>query len=317
MGKGAIDERSPQFLGTAALSANDHVHFAVEDSDLVIAIGHDVYEKPPFIMKKNGAKVIHINYYTSQDPKVYFPQLEVIGDVQTTLKTLTKSIKNQANWDQKCFKTVRDDVMQNMDAGSKENKFIPQRIIADIRKVMPDDGIITLDNGMYKIWFARHYRAYQSNTILLDNALATMGAGLPSAIAAKLLYPKRKIVAICGDGGFMMNSQELETAVRLRLDILVIILNDNAFGMIKWKQKNLGFKDYSLDLGNPNFIEYARSYGAHGCKVKDPNELVKMMKKCMNMGGVHLIEVPIDYSLNHIVSPQELKSNVAPCKINQ
>jgi acetolactate synthase-1/2/3 large subunit len=173
---------------------------------------------------------------------------------------------------------------------------------------MPNNGIIALDNGVYKIWFARNYKAYQPNTVLLDNALATMGAGLPSAMAAKIIYPDRKVMAICGDGGFMMNSQELETAVRLKMNLVVIILRDNAYGMIKWKQTGMGFKDFGLDYGNPDFVKYAESYGASGHRVTSNDQLPIILKNCLNSLGVHLIEVPVDYSENEKVLIEELKS---------
>ena len=142
----------------------------------------------------------------------------------------------------------------------------PQRVVADVRKAVSSEGIISLDNGMYKIWFARNYLAYGPNTLILDNALATMGAGLPVAIGAKIICPQREVVAICGDGGFMMNSQEMETIVRLNLNLVVIVLRDNAYGMIKWKQAAMDMEDFGLDFNNPNFIEYAESYGAKGAQ---------------------------------------------------
>src|SRR6202034_2648817 len=142
----------------------------------------------------------------------------------------------------------------------------PQRIVHDVRQVMPPDGIVALDNGMYKIWFARNYRTDVANTLLLDNALATMGAGLPSAIAACLLHPERRVLAVCGDGGFMMNSQELETAVRLGLNLVVLILEDHAYGMIRWKQAVDQFPDFGMTFGNPDFVTYAKAYGATGTR---------------------------------------------------
>ena len=145
---------------------------------------------------------------------------------------------------------------------------------------MPDDGIIALDNGVYKIWFARNYKAPRPNTVLLDNALATMGAGLPSAMAAQLVYPDRKVMAICGDGGFMMNSQELETAVRLKLNVVVLILRDDSYGMIRWKQANMGFADWGLTYGNPDFVKYAESYGAYGHRVHNSAGLLPLMQRC-------------------------------------
>jgi len=182
----------------------------------------------------------------------------------------------------------------------------PQRMVSEIRRLVPEDGIIALDNGVYKIWFARNYRAYQSNTVLLDNALATMGAGLPSAIASKIVYPNRKVVSICGDGGFMMNSQEMETAVRLGIDLVVIILRDNAYGMIKWKQANMGFANWGLDYGNPDFVKYAESYGGKGHRPGSAEEFSKTLEMCINSKGVHLIDLAVDYSDNDRILNKEL-----------
>ena len=168
-----------------------------------------------------------------------------------------------------------------------------------------------LDNGMYKIWFARNYRTYVANTLLLDNALATMGAGLPSAMMAKLLYPDRRVMAVCGDGGFMMNSQELETAVRLKLDLVVLILDDSAYGMIRWKQAVDHFPDFGLTFGNPDFVKYAESYGARGARVKATADLIPTLEDAFKAGGVHVVAVPIDYSENTRVLIEELK-NTAP-----
>ena len=168
----------------------------------------------------------------------------------------------------------------------------------DVRQVMPADGIVALDNGMYKIWFARNYRTRVANTLLFDNALATMGAGLPSAMMAAMLYPKRRVLAVCGDGGFMMNSQELETAVRLRLDLVVLVLVDNAYGMIRWKQAVDGFADFGMTFGNPDFVRYAQAYGAQGRHLTEIGELAAALEAAFQAGGVHLLAVPIDYSEN-------------------
>jgi acetolactate synthase-1/2/3 large subunit len=163
---------------------------------------------------------------------------------------------------------------------------------------VPPEGIVTLDNGVYKIWFARNFPAAHSRTLLLDNALATMGAGLPSAMAAKLVYPDRPVVSVCGDGGFMMNSQEVETAVRLGLHLVVIILRDDAYGMIKWKQSDLGFTNFGLDYGNPDFVRYAESYGAKGWRIDDSAALEPLLTSCLADHAMHIIDVPVDYSLN-------------------
>jgi acetolactate synthase-1/2/3 large subunit len=177
--------------------------------------------------------------------------------------------------------------------------------------VVPEDGIVCLDNGMYKIWFARNYRTRVANTLLLDNALATMGAGLPSAIAAKLLHPERKVLAVCGDGGFMMNSQELETAVRLKLDLVVLIIVDSAYGMIRWKQAVDRFPDYGMTFGNPDFVKYAESYGAKGHRVGATEAIVPTLQGAFDAGGVHLVAVPIDYGENMRVLIDELGNRKA------
>jgi acetolactate synthase-1/2/3 large subunit len=163
---------------------------------------------------------------------------------------------------------------------------------------------------MYKIWFARNYRTHVANTLLLDNALATMGAGLPSAMMAAILYPKRRVLAVCGDGGFMMNSQEMETAVRLGLNLIVLILEDSAYGMIRWKQAVDKFPDWGLTFSNPDFVRYAESYGAHGHRVKRADDLAPAIEAAFKDTGVHLITVPIDYVENTRVLVEELRGLV-------
>lgn len=313
MGKGVVDERHPLFLGTAALSAHDYLHMAIEKADLIINVGHDVIEKPPFFMEPGGAKVIHINYFSAKVDDVYFPQLEVTGDIASTIEALNNKVEAAGHWDFSFYKRIKKAVETYVEDKSGEAGFpiIPQHLVAQIRKVVPEDGIIALDNGIYKIWFARNYKAYKPNTVLLDNALATMGAGLPSAMGAKLVHPDRKVVAICGDGGFMMNSQELETAVRLKQDLVVVILRDNAYGMIKWKQAGAGFADFGLDYGNPDFVHYAESYGARGYRVEASSHLTEVLEKCVNGKGVHVIEIPVDYSENERVLIDELKEKTS------
>ncbi len=309
MGKGVVDETDPLFLGNTALSTGDFVHRAVEAADLIINIGHDVVEKPPFFMHEDGVKVIHLNFSSAEVDPVYFPQLEVVGDIANALWRISEGIVPQEHWGFDRFMTVKAAMDAHLLDGADDSRFpiYPQRLVADCRKVMPDDGIIALDNGVYKIWFARNYRAQSPNTVLLDNALATMGAGLPSAMAARLVYPRRKVMAICGDGGFMMNSQELETAVRMGMQLVVLILRDDAYGMIKWKQSNMGLGAYGLDYGNPDFVKYAESYGAHGYRVEKSSQLLELMEKCHASDGVHLIEVPVDYSENDQILNNDIK----------
>jgi acetolactate synthase I/II/III large subunit len=306
MGKGVVDERHPLYLGTAALSENDMLHDAVGRSDLILNVGHDVVEKPPFFMHPGGADVLHVNYSPAEVDPVYFPRLQVIGDVANAIWQLGEQVRPQSHWETGCFLEVKRAIDERMAAqvGSSSFPIKPQRLVRDVRAAMPEDGIIALDNGMFKIWFARNYPAYRPNTVLLDNALATMGAGLPSALAAALLYPKRKVVAVCGDGGFMMNSQEIETAQRLGVNLTVLIVRDDGYGMIRWKQQSMGFSDFGLDFKNPDFVAYAAAYGAHGQRIERTDDFLPTLKHALDTPGVHVLDVPIDYSENRIFTKE-------------
>jgi len=312
MGKGVIDERHSAYLGTAALSDHDFLHCAIDRADLIINVGHDVIEKPPFFMEEGRSKVIHVNFEPAQIAPVYFPQLDVVGDIATSVNRLTEGLEPQAQWDFDYFYRVKEEVLTRLSRYSEDTRFpmLPQSAVHTIRDTLNDDGILTLDNGVYKVWFARNYPCYQNNSLLLDNALATMGAGLPSAMLAKLINPDRKVISVCGDGGFMMNSQEMETAVRLGLDMVVIILNDNAYGMIKWKQEGMGFDNFGLDYNNPDFVKYAESYGAHGHRPTSHAEFTQTLETALESKGVHLIELAVDYSLNHSILNEGLKEKI-------
>jgi acetolactate synthase-1/2/3 large subunit len=313
MGKGVIDERHPQFLGTAALSSNDFLHAAIDASDLIINVGHDVVEKPPFFMKHGGKEVIHVNFSPAKVDPVYFPQLNVIGDITSSVEKLTEQVSKAQNWDFSYYKKVKEEVAGHLSEYFQDERFpmLPQRLVNLLRKNLGDQDVITLDNGIYKLWFARNYTCYHPNTLILDNALASMGAGLPSAMVVNLLYPDKKVVAVVGDGGFMMNSQELETAVRLGLNLMVIILNDHGYGMIKWKQEKMGFDNYGLDFNNPDFIMYANSHGAHGYRPEGDANFQEILDKCLSSPGVHVIDLPVDYSLNHLILNVMLKEKAA------
>ncbi|KIC31319.1 acetolactate synthase large subunit [Leisingera sp. ANG-S5] len=308
MGKGVVDESSDLFLGTAALSDGDYLHCAIERADLIINVGHDVVEKPPFFMTEGGTKVIHVNYKAAQVDQVYFPQAEVVGDLEGSITRLGDILGGPLDFDRSFFQRMKAETDSHITELADDPRFpvIPQRLVADTRKVMADCDIIALDNGIYKLWYARNYKAYHPNTVLLDNALATMGAGLPSAMMAALLNPDRRVMAICGDGGFMMNSQELETAVRLGLNLVVTVLNDSSYGMIRWKQAHVGFADWGLEFNNPDFVQYAASYGATGHRIERTEDLAPTFEAAFAAGGVHLIDVPVDYSENQRVLIDEL-----------
>ena len=311
MGKGAVSGGSNLYLGTAALSERDYVHLAIDRADLILSVGHDTVEKPPFIMGPNGPRVIHVGHTSATVEQVFFPHAEVVGDMGASLLMLAERLAGKLSR-APALLALRQEILQRVADRATEDRYplTPQRIVHDVRAVMPEHGIVTLDNGMYKIWFARNYRTRVANTLLLDNALAAMGAGLPSAIMATLLHPERRVLAICGDGGFMMNSQETETAVRLGANLVVLILEDSAYGMIRWKQAVEGFADWGMTFGNPDFIRYAEAYGATGHRVEAADDLIPALEAAFQARGVHLVAVPIDYSENTRVLVQELKASL-------
>jgi acetolactate synthase-1/2/3 large subunit len=312
MGKGAVNGNSDLYIGTAALSSGDYVHLASEYADLIITVGHDTVEKPPFLMTPSGPQVIHVDFNPADIDQIYYPHIEVVGDIadsMTRIATALAAVRHDFSYYDKVQALVRERISD----GADDTRYppTPQRIVADVRRVLPDDGILCLDNGMYKIWFARNYRTHVSNTILLDNALATMGAGLPSGMMAAMLNPDKRVMAVCGDGGFMMNSQDLETAMRLNLNLVVLVLEDRGYGMIRWKQQAEGFADFGLSFRNPDFVEYAKAYGANARRVRTTEDLAPILEAAFRTRGVHLIVVPVDYSENQRVLIDELKSRPA------
>jgi len=312
MGKGAVDGGSHLYMGTAALSERDYVHQAIDRADLILAIGHDTVEKPPFIMGPDGPQVIHVGYAPATVEEVFFPHAEIVGDVGPSLKLLADRLDGKLK-NASALLPLREEILAHLTDRCSESRFplTPQRIVHDVREAVPDDGIVCLDNGMFKIWFARNYRTHVANTLLLDNALATMGAGLPAAIAAALVHPERRVLAVCGDGGFMMNSQEMETAVRLKLNLVVLILQDNAYGMIRWKQQVDHYADWGLSFGNPDFVDYASAYGAVGTMVTTADGLAPALEAAFRTRGVNLVVVPVDYSENIRVLVDELRALAA------
>ena len=310
-GVGTAEGGTELWMGTAALTERDYVHEAIDRADLILSIGHDTIEKPPFLMGPKGPKVIHVGYTPATVEQVYFPDAEVVGDVGPSLALLADRVQGKLP-NAAALLPLRKSILERTLARSEESRYplTPQRIVSDVRKVIPADGIVALDNGMYKIWFARCYRTRNANALLLDNALATMGAGLPSAMMAAMLNPGKRVLAVCGDGGFMMNSQELETAVRLKLDLVILIIQDDAYGMIRWKQAVDDFADWGLAFANPDFVKYAESYGARGRRVEAADGLVPTLEAAFAEGGVQLVTVPVDYSENSRVLVEELRNRV-------
>jgi len=299
MGKGVVPDDCPQSLFATGIHARDYVNCGIDIADLIITIGYDIVEYPPYLWNRALDKqIINIDFVESVPDRYFNPTVEIIGDIAFSIRELAACIPGRREFP--VFEQTKSFIEEKINTVARKSyPPLPQAVVQSVRKVLGRKDIITLDNGIYKLWFARLYKTYAPNTVLLDNALATMGAGLPSGIAAKLLNPERRVLAICGDGGFMMNCQELETAVRYGIPVVVLILNDNGFGFIKWKQKKLNFTDYVLDYGNPDFPSFARSFGAEGFKVREDDDLEEVLERAFALNKVAVIECPIDYSVNY------------------
>ena len=315
LGKGVLGDGHKNSLYAFGLHKKDYVNCVVEKADLIITIGYATQEHPPSVWNKHlTKKILHIDFTPAETEVFYEPTVELIGDISASLDMLREELSGYRANSSYCEKIKKELDKRLFTEGADDEHYPlrPRRIVADCRKALGKEDILCLDNGIYKLWFSRHYRTYEICTFLLDNTLASMGAGLPSAMAAKMVHPDKKVLAVVGDGGFMMNSQELETAFRLKLPLVILILNDNAYGFIKWKQEGFKFGAYGLDLGNPDFVKYAESYGALGYKVKKAGELLPLLEKAFKHKGPVIIECPIDYSENKKVWTEELEQINCP-----
>ena len=300
MWKGVVNETLSQCLWTAALTSNDYIHDAIAESDCIIAVWHDVVEKPTNVIHEKHVDLIHIGFIPAEIDQLYAPTLEVMGDIGNTFWQLCESDElkvGMRNFDHiyEINASNQQKIDEHTEKEYQQDILGPRRLAKELRWLMLPRDILSLDNGLYKVWIARNYQASEPNTVLLDNGLATMWAGYSNAMSAKLIHPDRQVVCITGDGGLMMNLGDLETAVRLWLDLTIILLNDNAYGMIKWKQHNMGFEDFSLDLQNPDFGKLADAFWAHYMKVETADQFNDTTKQAIEQKGVTLVEVAFQY----------------------
>ncbi len=304
MGKGVLSEDHPQSLFSLGIHKKDYVNLALEDADLVITVGYNIVEFPPFVWNaKMDKKILHLDFVMAEPDVYYRPELEVVGDISHALWAIRTRIGDVTfdNAHHAELRRIFDEKLHEKSC-TYSAPIKPQCLVHGVREVMDRDGIVCLDNGIYKIWFARQYKTYRDNTLLLDNALATMGSGLASAMAAKIVMPGRQVLAVVGDGGFMMNSQDLETAVRLGQDLVVLIVRDDAYGFIRWKQAQMGFEDFGMTFGNPDFVKYAEAYGAVGMRVGESDSLPDVLREAFETATARglpvLVDCPVDYSEN-------------------
>jgi len=298
MAKGAIASSHPLSLGTVGLKAHDLVAFGIDEADLVICIGYDMVEYDPAYWNPNHDKrIIHIDGSPAEVDTNYIVEAGVIGDLKDSMKRIGARCEREAS---PAMKTLRGKIVAMLNQHEDDTGYPvkPQKIICDLRKVMNPEDIVISDVGAHKMWMARMFQAERPNTCIISNGFASMGIALPGAIAAKLVYPERNILAVCGDSGFMMNNQEIETAVRLGLNITVLIFNDNKYGLIEWHQMREYGRSSNIDVTNPDFVKFAESFGANGYKVERTEDLETILNTAINDGGVSIIDCPVDYSEN-------------------
>ena len=298
MSKGAIPFDNPYSLWTVGIPMEDYQTKVLEKASLVIAIGYDIIEYAPAKWHLGNADIIHVDTMPADINKNYEPKVEVVGNIPNSLeRIMEKAARLQ---EPKYALDIRKRMVEEHESYANDMSFPlkPQKALIDCRKVMGEDDIVISDVGANKVWIARHYNCYKPNTCLISNGFATMGIAVPGAIAAKLVHPDKKILAITGDAGFMMNCQEFETAHRLGTNFVTLIFNDASYGLIKWKQDmHYGHHAY-VDFTNPDFVKFAESVGAIGYRIKKAEELLPTLEKAFKQNKPVIIDCPVDYSEN-------------------
>lgn len=305
MGKGAISADSAHYAGTIGLQAHDHVACGFDRADLVITVGYDIIEYSPNRWNPGADKIIiHIDPVPADVQSHYVPNIQLIGDVTTTLEELCALV--DARSEPVYYRKLREYVISETEKHSHLSgaKPTPQKIIYEMRRALGPHDILLSDVGAHKLWIARMYPAYEPNTVLISNGLASMGFALPAAISAKLVHPKLRVLAACGDGGFLMNVQELETTHRLGVQVVYLIFNDNGYGLIRWKQRGKYTREHGVDFGNPDFVKLAESFGLRGYRVEDAADLGHILKEAFEGQGSAVIDVPVNYEENIKLSEQ-------------
>ena len=312
MGKGAIDDRSHLSLMAVGLQARDHVLSGFDRADLVICVGYDLVEYSPSSWNPDRSKrIIHIDTQPAEIDAAYQPEVELIGDIEGTLRRLLASVlphgvggrdasERHESREVLVHADLRTQLLAELGAHEANDAWpiTPQRAIVELRRALGPSDIVVSDVGAHKVWVARMYQAYEPNTVIISNGFAAMGIAIPGAIAAKLVHPERKVVALCGDGGFLMNSQELETAKRIGANICVVVWRDDGYGLIDWKQRNEFGRPFGVEFGNPDFVDYARSFGIAGFRPSSAADLYPTLMRALDVDGPSLVEVPIDYAEN-------------------
>jgi acetolactate synthase-1/2/3 large subunit len=298
MAKGVIPFRHPMALGSVGLQSNDYANCGFAGADVIICIGYDMVEYHPYLWHPSRDRtIIHIDTSHAEVDAHYSVSLAVVGNIRHSLNRIAALATAH---DGKALRILRDSLIKEMNLHRDDTEFPvkPQKIIWDLRTAMDLEDIVVCDVGAHKMWMSRMFRCEYPNTCIISNGFASMGIAVPGAIAAKLAHPERKVVAVTGDAGFLMNSQEIETAMRLHIPIVILIWNDASYGLIEWKQQNEFGRTSHVDFTNPDFVQYAQSFGAHGVRVERTEDLMPVLKQALARDTVTVIDCPVDYREN-------------------
>ncbi len=308
MAKGCVDMDADYCLYTIGLGSKDYVSLAIDDADLVITLGFDMVEYHPASWNPNGQKtIIHADFLAAEIDANYHPEAELIGDLAHTLWMLNERVEKESlptyalDAQRKCRQKMNDEFEEYKD-DKTDGSIRPQKAIWDARQTLGPLDILLSDVGAHKMWIARHYQCHEPNTCLIPNGFCSMGFALPGAIAASIVFPERRILAIAGDAGFLMNVQEMETAKRIGSNIVVLVWADNEYGLIAWKQDNEFGKHTDLAFGNPDWKTLADAFGWHGHYISKSEELAAALEAAFNEDGPSLVVIPIDYRENPLLT---------------
>ena len=308
MAKGSVDMDADYCLYTIGLQARDVVECGLEQADLIITLGYDMVEYHPRLWNATGGKkIIHADFLPAEIDSHYHPDVEVIGDLAHTLWMLNECVDRAGGpgidrtMQASLRQTMQDEFTQHRDDDTK-GSVRPQKVLWDVRQAMGPDDILLSDVGAHKVWIARYYQCHEPNTCLIPNGFCSMGFALPGAIAANLVFPGRKTLAICGDAGFLMNVQEMETAKRLNSSIVVMVWEDHAYGLIAWKQEGEFGRHTDLSFGNPDWLQLAQAFGWSGHRVDNSSGLAPVLRQAIDEDGPSLVVVSIDYRENMLLS---------------
>jgi acetolactate synthase-1/2/3 large subunit len=298
MAKGSMPFSHDLSLGTVGLQAHDYVACGFDRADVVICIGYDMIEYHPHLWNQaKSSKIIHIDMSPAEVDEHYILECGVVGDIKAALDGIAAQATPQT---ESRAQNLRETIVDELNVHADDDSFplLPQRIILDLRKALEPEDIVVSDVGAHKMWVARMYQAERPNTCIISNGFASMGIGVPGAIAAKLAFPEQTALTVTGDAGFLMNSQEIETALRIGVAIVILVWNDSKYGLIKWHQDRRFGRDTQIEFNNPDFVKYAESFGAKGYRVESADALLPTLQQAIADDTVVIIDCPVDYSEN-------------------